>query len=354
MRDPSALPPSVIAIVGDREDLCHRVAQSMRRALAPKPDPINVMMDINPPMDLPSLTDVTTSKRRYRIVECDQPPFELPARTLDAAVLVVSATRSVHGVLRRLAFTVDARGRCPLVVFVTRCAHSDALRDLVEIEVRELLEALGRVADDVPFVFSEMEDARDDEDSARALVDLLDERATVCAQSAETPVVARVSGNYYDGWTSLEVSSGILSLKRSLVIVDGARYSDTLVRDLRWYARDLIEFGLGFCSTKLTDPGDEGAWVSSVEHTKLVSVVDLAVFDAVELSEGWSRECFVRWGLTDVRGTFELQSVGEVAPNLGRVRVTLSQPVLFIARMNTRLQTTWPMASVAAIVLPDE
>ncbi|MBL8684768.1 MAG: hypothetical protein JNK05_36670 [Myxococcales bacterium] len=354
MRDPNTLPPCVIAIVGASDDLTRRVTHSVRRALAPKPDLLHAVMDINPPMDRPSLTDITSSKRRYRVIECAEPPWELPARALDAAVLVVSATASVHDVLRRLAFTVTSRGPCPLVVFVTRCANRDALRDLVEIEVRELLESLGRAADDVPFVFSELDGDRDDDESARALFELLDEHATVCVQSAETPVVARVGGNYYDGWTSLEMYSGVLSLKRSLAVIDGAWWSDALVRDLRWYARDLVEFGLGFCNTKLTVPSDEDAWVLSSEHMKLRTVVDLAVFDAVELSVGWSSECFVRWAIADVRGTFEVQSLGEIAPNLGRVRVTLSQPVPFVPRMYTRLQTTWPMATVPAIVLPDE
>jgi hypothetical protein len=355
MRDTSTLPRSVVAIVGTDADVTRRVTAAIRRVLEPKRDvPFDVAMDFNPPMPRSLASDVTSSKRRYRLLDSGVTDADLPPRALDAAALVLSATTSVHEQWRRLAFALDARSKCPLVVFVTRCSHPDAVRDLVEIEAREFLEAMGRSADEVPFVFSSIDPAVDDDDSVLALIDLFDEMATVCAQTADTPVVARVDRDFYDGWTSVELYSGLIAVKQTLGLVWGATLSDRRLLALRGYSPTKAELGLGTVNASFDVAAPEGSWLVSTQHAKDRSVIELAVFEASELAGRWSDECIVTWAGNAVRGSMELESLGSVAPNLGRARVTLSQPMPFVSRAYVELNATWPMGECAAIVLPDD
>lgn len=165
---------------------------------------------------------VRSDGRRVYAMEFDASgPLRLRWQPYEAAVLVVSATRSITDELRRDWSELRARSRCPLVVYLACCDSAHAVPDVVEMELRELLDRAGYDADTVEFVRARDEAASFDTDAVDAVFSALDARAWVAPNPAEAPLIAVVTERWYDGANGLRVVQGRLDERRSWTAVQG-------------------------------------------------------------------------------------------------------------------------------------
>lgn len=130
----------------------------------------------------------------------------------DAAVLVVSARLSITDEIRRDLCELRARSSCPIVAYIAHCDAPDSLADLAEIEARELLDRAGYDADDVEFVRAYDFVRTWDDEAARSLAALLDERARIAPALDEGPLLATVvsDGGPLIGSAEVSLVRGVL------------------------------------------------------------------------------------------------------------------------------------------------
>jgi hypothetical protein len=192
-------PLSWVAIVGHDEDGARELLSALSAVLDPR-EPVSDggMMEMNyfPSLDRVSTT-LRSAKRRYEFAVGSGAIPRLPPRAMDAAVLALSARRSVRTCTRERLLELRAHGPCPVVLLVTESEAPDAVADLPEIEARELLDATGFDGDSAEVVYAPATLERVGRDArwevaTRAIIEALDERARDAPDDESLPFAQRI------------------------------------------------------------------------------------------------------------------------------------------------------------------
>ncbi|MEG1222428.1 MAG: elongation factor Tu [Bacilli bacterium] len=126
--------------------------------------------------------EYTTAKRHYAHVDCPGHADYVKnmitgAAQMDGAILVVAATDGVMPQTREHILLARQVGVPYIIVFLNKCDLVDdpELTDLVEMDVRDLLNSYGFPGDDTPVIRGSARKALDgDADAQKAIMDLMD------------------------------------------------------------------------------------------------------------------------------------------------------------------------------------
>lgn len=273
-----------------------------------------------------------SSKRSYVFERGGEGPLRFRWIDYDAAVLCVSAQRSLSDELRHDLCELRARSSCPLLVYLAHCDATDALADLVEIETREALDRAGYNADTVEFVRANDYTPTFDEEAVRALVAALDERARIAPALTAGPWVAVVAqeGGPDVGAAELLLNTGVPSAGTATVMY-GDYFEQPVISAVNLGAiYEITGYARGWCEA--SGPLTEGQVLFEPDAFSTVRRVRALVF-CDRVREGLEVVLSVEWSGDYTTATIDTIEPDSLCANAAWVTMTMRRPVIALRGM---------------------
>lgn len=335
-------PLACVSIVGDDAD----GARVVGRAIAQRPQArTESQLDFNPPPSFEGAYEVIdTDKRRFVFVASGEDGLAAAPRVFDAAVLVLSAERSVTARTRAFVFELSVTHRGPLIVVITGCESPNGEPDLVEIEARELLDEMGFDADGIACVRTSGLDCAE-------WMSWLDDHATVSVAPSELPLIARVERQAARGPMQLGLAQGRVERRAKYQALRGSLSIACAFEESSIVTRTASLWGLGLVIARPRQTGLElFDWVVDERAARQVSRVRAAWITTDEWGRGRLGEPLsIDWGSARVDVTLEIDrelSCGSLAMGT----VVAEQPFFAIDRAHAVLVDRLDLEPVGRVV----